>query len=345
MRRVRFQDEAKKRKVSIEALTMTYKRLLGEGKLQGIIDAKNGEFIYYTSEEIEELVRFLESRHVSFKELAKKLNLKIEQAHLVIEKLLREGKIKGTFTHDKEFISDAVLRNLVIKLSEETRVIDLLGISNELSVPREKVKLIIGELSQTIINAIAPYKQIKISDISQETRLPENFVIALLKTLISGGKVSGRLVRELHGWSLVRELPHVSPKIVEVEKVREETVSPKPQPIPTQITLTHIIVGILIFIVLVGAIYYFSTPKVSTFSIKIESNTSWSGSIGADGSSRTIEGYGSETWKVTGTIAVAVIQKQTEYGYLTVSILRDGRVLDSQTTTAAYGVVSVSASG
>ena len=54
---------------------------------------------------------------------------------------------------------------------------------------------------------------------------------------------------------------------------------------------------------------------------------------------------GSETWKVTGTIAVAVIQKDTEYGYLTVSIRRDGKVLDSQTTTAAYGVVSVSASG
>ena len=120
----------------------------------------------------------------------------------------------------------------------------------------------------------------------------------------------------------------------------------KPQPTTTQ--TSHLLAGIIIFILLAGvifgSIYYFSIPRfsTSTFAIRIESNTSWAGSIGADGSSRSIEGFGSETWEVTGTIAVAVIQKQTDYGYLTVSILKGGRVLDSQTTTAAYGVVTVS---
>lgn len=119
------------------------------------------------------------------------------------------------------------------------------------------------------------------------------------------------------------------------------------EPTVPKITATHIIVGVIVFLLIFGAIFYFSIPKERTvrFTIRIESNTDWAGSIGADGSSWTIEGYGSETRKVTGTIAVAVIQKQTDYGYLTVTILRDEKVLDSQTTTAAYGVVSVSASG
>jgi len=49
--------------------------------------------------------------------------------------------------------------------------------------------------------------------------------------------------------------------------------------------------------------------------------------------------------KANDIVKDVVIQKQTEYGYLTVSILKGGGVLDSQTTTAAYDVVTVSASG
>lgn len=125
-------------------------------------------------------------------------------------------------------------------------------------------------------------------------------------------------------------------------------IEPIPQRKKEQINVSAAVIALLfiILIVAVPIIWWWSlTPKAATFTIQIESDTSWAGSIGADGSSRSIEGSRSETWSVTGTIAVAVIQKQTEYGYLRVSILKDGRVLDSQTTTAAYGVVSVSASG
>ena len=115
-----------------------------------------------------------------------------------------------------------------------------------------------------------------------------------------------------------------------------------------QLTRTHIL-GITISIILIISIfclveYYILVPKVVTFTIRIESDTYWMGVIGADGSSTTVEGWGDETFEVTGTIVSAVIQKQTEYGYLTVTILRKGKILDSQTTTAPYGVVSVSAS-
>jgi len=42
-------------------------------------------------------------------------------------------------------------------------------------------------------------------------------------------------------------------------------------------------------------------------------------------------------------MAVAVIQKQTEWGYLTVSIYRDNKLVARQSTDAPFGVVSVSA--
>ena len=130
-------------------------------------------------------------------------------------------------------------------------------------------------------------------------------------------------------------------EIPEVKEVKEETVQKKPNPLAVLIALFFIIL-----VVAVPIIWWWSiTPKATTFTIEIQSNTSWAGSIGAGGSSRSIEGSGSQSFQVSGTIAVAVIQKQTEYGTLTVSILKGGRVLDSQTTTASYGVVSVSASG
>jgi ribosomal protein L37E len=105
---------------------------------------------------------------------------------------------------------------------------------------------------------------------------------------------------------------------------------------------------VVIFSIIAGAIWWnsmMSFPGMSTadFEIRIECDTSWAGSIGGGTSQRSIEGSGSETWTVTSTMAVAVIQKQTDWGTLTVRILKNSRVVAQQTTTAAYGVVTVSA--
>jgi len=118
-----------------------------------------------------------------------------------------------------------------------------------------------------------------------------------------------------------------------------------------KISSNTIVAGFLLLVISIAAIWGYSwwitspASHTATFYIEIESNTSWMGSIGGDGSSRSIDGSGSDTWKMTGyTIVSAVIQKETDYGYLTVRILEDGKVVDSQTTTAPYGVVSASAS-
>jgi DNA-binding Lrp family transcriptional regulator len=210
MRRVIFQDEAEKRNVSIEAIRKIYEKLLSEGKLRGIIDTKNGEFIHYTSQEIDELVKLVDSKHISMTELAKRNDLKLEQARLIIDKLLEDGRITGTFSQDGAFISNIVLRNMVVEMSKESTSIDIQEISHKLSVPEEEVRLVLEDLSELVVNATLPYRRIKFADLSQETKLPENFIIALLKTLISEGKVSGSL--DLVNGTLVKVLPQISPE-------------------------------------------------------------------------------------------------------------------------------------
>jgi len=68
----------------------------------------------------------------------------------------------------------------------------------------------------------------------------------------------------------------------------------------------------------------------------------FSGSIGGGGSSKTVDGEIPTTYEVSDWPAVAVIQKkEASGGVLTVTMKKNGRVLDSQTTDADYGLVTV----
>jgi hypothetical protein len=79
--------------------------------------------------------------------------------------------------------------------------------------------------------------------------------------------------------------------------------------------------------------------------VKIHSNTKWSGSI-LDSSfdSATRDGNGDANIPIVCTsygIYSLMIQKQTATGSLMVSVIQDNQTLDSKTTKAAYGVVSL----
>jgi hypothetical protein len=90
-----------------------------------------------------------------------------------------------------------------------------------------------------------------------------------------------------------------------------------------------------------------SAPGMSqaTFTFIVESDTEWSGAFGTlEEGQRTESGYGSASFTFSGSIASACVQKMTDYGYLTVKILRNGQLVASQSTSAPYGVVAVSAS-
>ena len=105
------------------------------------------------------------------------------------------------------------------------------------------------------------------------------------------------------------------------------------------ILVASFIVFIAIIWVAMGSSFSSSSETVV---IRIQSDTSWSGSIGTLESSRSIDGSGSGEYQLSGDVFSAVIQKDTESGYLTVSIIADGVVKVTDTTTAQYGVVSVS---
>ncbi len=83
-----------------------------------------------------------------------------------------------------------------------------------------------------------------------------------------------------------------------------------------------------------------SGPSMPTFTVSVDSNTQWSGTVA--GFSRS--GSGVASFTIHTATASACLQMQTETGYLTVTILENGQTLDSQTTNQPFGIVSVSAS-
>lgn len=74
----------------------------------------------------------------------------------------------------------------------------------------------------------------------------------------------------------------------------------------------------------------------------------WSGSIAADGSSRSVDGSGEETFEVDGdpmSISANAQKQDDSSDELVIQILQDGEVVSEQSTTAEYGVAQTSYSG
>lgn len=82
----------------------------------------------------------------------------------------------------------------------------------------------------------------------------------------------------------------------------------------------------------------------AAYTVRVSFDGEWKGSISAGGSSKSIEGTGSENFTVTGDpfVVAANAQKQSDGdGELTVQILQDGEVVGEESTTASYGVAQV----
>lgn len=93
-----------------------------------------------------------------------------------------------------------------------------------------------------------------------------------------------------------------------------------------------------------------SIPSQNTkYTIEVYANPGleFQGNIGGGGNSQSIDGVGRGqtpvTYEVVGWPAVAVMQKQIEGGTLIV-VMKDskGKIISQQSTSAAYGVVTVS---
>lgn len=89
-----------------------------------------------------------------------------------------------------------------------------------------------------------------------------------------------------------------------------------------------------------------SSSSSGTVLVKIITSGNWSGSVGDGSTSKTIEGKGNYQQDMGSAQTVSAnIQKQTNSSdTLTVQILQNGKVIKQESTSAQYGVVTVSAS-
>lgn len=108
--------------------------------------------------------------------------------------------------------------------------------------------------------------------------------------------------------------------------------------------------GALLALLVFGLIISFApVAQASPYTVEIRvtgtSGLRFSGSYGDLSGIRSVEGTVPATYTIvnpSGDIVSAVFQKRAEMGTLTVQLVKDGAVVESQTTTAAYGVVTVS---
>jgi len=142
---------------------------------------------------MDNLVSCLNSERVSIPEIANELELTNDQVELIIDSLLDTGKVSGVYTSHHTFVSNNVIKKLVTNFVEKTGKIDFHEIVRELSIPENKVRDVLEEISRTIIEALAPYNRVKIADLSREVDLPINVTLLLLKDIISRGKIAGSI--------------------------------------------------------------------------------------------------------------------------------------------------------
>lgn len=119
--------------------------------------------------------------------------MKAHSIRLILTKLLNDGKIRGIITNDQRFITDRVLEKLIVDVSVKLGRINVSEISQTLLIPVEKVLTIIGDVEKRVIDYVKIYNQVKISELSNETRIPRNFLILLLKKIIQDGQIRGYL--------------------------------------------------------------------------------------------------------------------------------------------------------
>ena len=88
-----------------------------------------------------------------------------------------------------------------------------------------------------------------------------------------------------------------------------------------------------------------ASPYIVEIRVEGTSGIPFSGNYGDLGSSKSVDGTVPKTYTIEdpeGDIISAVFQKQGKSGELIVKLVKDGKVIKTESTTAEYGVVSVS---
>ena len=88
-----------------------------------------------------------------------------------------------------------------------------------------------------------------------------------------------------------------------------------------------------------------SSSSGSGTQVQVTYSGSWTGNYGDTSGSQSVDGKGTKTFTISGDpdIVSAVFQKSSDSsGTLTVNIIKDGQIVETKSTSAAYGVVTVS---
>ena len=87
-----------------------------------------------------------------------------------------------------------------------------------------------------------------------------------------------------------------------------------------------------------------SSSSSSGVEVQVSGSGSWSGSYGDTSGQQSVDGSGTQTFQMDNPdIVSAVFQKKSGgSGTLTVEIIENGNVVESKSTSAEYGVVTVS---
>ena len=99
----------------------------------------------------------------------------------------------------------------------------------------------------------------------------------------------------------------------------------------------------IVFLTIMVLLTIIPTAGSATFKVQVSSSSCWSGYLG----NASVEGCGSKVIEVNSSTGIFAgnVQKQSDDGIpLTLKLEIDGKVVDQATTSAAYGIASVSGS-
>jgi len=101
-----------------------------------------------------------------------------------------------------------------------------------------------------------------------------------------------------------------------------------------------LVIGI-VAIIIIGILVVIALNVRSGKEVKVIYEGSWSGAIVDSDGSRSISGSGTETFSVDGTVSANAQKMDGSSQEITIQIIENGNVVEEQSTTSAYGIVSV----
>ncbi len=109
-----FKEEAQRLTVPIDKVRHRIEEELAKGRILGIISPDKSEVIYFEKNEIEALTLELASGKISLTNLSQQLNLTDYHLHLVLEYLLKTGRINGELTYNT-FVTKTAIKKLLLQ--------------------------------------------------------------------------------------------------------------------------------------------------------------------------------------------------------------------------------------